>query len=173
MEQVKTKAIRSEDPLEHWSDIENVEGKVVMDLGCGWLHAGHMTSVAYFISRGAAKVIGVDENCSEINSLAGTYPDHTFVCKAIHTTSDLIELFETYRPQIVKMDIEGFEVLLSGVALPSLSSIEEIAVEYHNPECKAAVYNTFEGAGFKVIAANSFGYHCLDPNLMGVVHFKK
>ena len=32
-----TKVVESENPLEHWNDIKDVEGKVVLDLGCGWL----------------------------------------------------------------------------------------------------------------------------------------
>jgi hypothetical protein len=34
---MKTKIVNSENPIEHWSDISDVQDKIVMDLGCGWL----------------------------------------------------------------------------------------------------------------------------------------
>ena len=89
-----TKVVESENPLEHWNDIKSVEGKVVLDLGCGWLFQPFESTPQYFINRGAKKIIGVDAACGEIEKLNETFPDHTFVCKTILEFNDLVNLLD-------------------------------------------------------------------------------
>jgi len=170
---VKTKIVHSENPLEHWSDITDLKNKCVLDLGCGWINQGFQSTPEYFLSRGASKIIGVDETCTEINSLTEIYPSHTFLCGKIDTADDLSNLIKTYKPEFIKMDIEGFEVLIKDIPVEVFSSVEEMAVEYHNPECKEVLINKFKELNFEVFASNSFGWYCTDPNIMGIIHAKK
>ena len=102
-----TKVVESENPLEHWNDIQNVEGKVVLDLCCGWLFQPFESTPQYFINRGAKKIIGVDASCGEIEKLNETFPDHTFICKTISNFDDLLGLITDHKPELIKMDIEG------------------------------------------------------------------
>lgn len=167
------KAIHSENPEEHWSDISDVDGKVVMDLGCGWLFQSFMSTPEYFISRGASKVIGVDVSCGEIEKLRELYPNHTFICTAIESSEDLMDLIKNYKPQVIKMDIEGYEKIIAEIPTHYFDTIEEIAVEYHNPECKRIVEEGMIRIGFEITTINNFGWYVTDVNYMGVLHAKK
>lgn len=168
---MKSKVIYSENPYEHWSDITDVNGKIVLDLGCGWIEQGHESTTEYFIKRGAAKIIGVDINEAEIQKLQAIYPDHVFIRKAVETKTDLFDLIAKYKPEVVKMDIEGFEKLLK--FLGSLLTVREIAIEYHNNECKNIILTKLDELGFDILAVNRFGYFCTDVEIMGVIHAKK
>ncbi len=120
---MKTKVVHSENPIEHWSDISDVQDKIVMDLGCGWLFQPFQSTPEYFISRGAKSVIGVEADGGEVQKLKGLYPNHTFICKTILSETDLIELFETYRPEVIKMDIEGYESVIDKMTNATLQLI--------------------------------------------------
>jgi ubiquinone/menaquinone biosynthesis C-methylase UbiE len=163
------KTIESENPLEHWNDVQNV-GQTVLDLGCGWISV-HLTTPEYWMQRGATKVIGVDITKDEIDKLNDKYPQHEFVCFEITKTEDLKKLLDIYKPDFLKMDIEGYETVLEN--LQSLGTVKEIAIEYHDANCKRIVFEALDRLGFLVFALNKFGYHCLDENIMGVVHAKK
>ena len=170
---MKTKIVNSENPLEHWSDIENLTDKVVLDLGCGWIDHGHASTPAYFISRGATKIIGVDCTQPEISKLQELYPSHIFICKMINSTSDLSDLINEYKPSLIKMDIEGAEIYLKDIPVQVFNSVEEFAIEYHNPECKKVIIDKFEELNFEITALNNFGYYCTDSNKMGIIHAKR
>lgn len=170
---MKTKIVNSENPLEHWSDIEDLRDRVVLDLGCGWIDHGHASTPEYFLSRGAKKIIGIDSTQSEINKLNEIYPYHIFICKTINSTEDLQEVITKYQPDFIKMDIEGAEIYLKDIPKEVFNSIKEFAIEYHNPECKKVITDKFEELNFEVTAINSFGYYCTDPNIMGIIHSKK
>lgn len=163
------KTIHNENPIEHWSDVQNV-GHTVLDLGCGWINT-ELTTPEYWMQRGASKVIGVDVTQSEIDKLNDKYPQHLFVCKEIKIAQDLSELIDAYNPDFIKMDIEGFETVLENIE--SLGTVKEIAIEYHDANCKQIVFDALNKHGFHVFALNNFGYFCTDENIMGVVHAKK
>lgn len=168
-----TKIIHSEDPREHWSDIQNLQDKVVLDLGCGWLFLPHESTPEYFINRGASKVIGIDVSCVEIEQLKERYPNHTFICKGIMNTEDISELLSEYQPSVIKMDIEGYESHMQNVTAEQFTCVEEIAVEYHNPECKKILTEKLDEFGFEIFALNQFGWFCTDINQMGIMHAKR
>jgi hypothetical protein len=173
MSNVKHKIVHSENPLEHWSDITDLTNKCVLDLGCGWINQGFQSTPEYFLSRGASLIVGVDETCAEIEKLKQTYPEHIFLCQRINTKEDLISLISTHNPHFIKMDIEGFEVLVKDIPIEVFNSVEEMAIEYHNPECKQVLTDKFKELNFEVFALNNFGYYCTDSNIMGIIHAKK
>lgn len=170
---MKSKVVNSENPLEHWSDIQNVDGKVILDLGCGWINQGHSSTPEYFILRGASKIIGVDINQQEIEVLKTLYPEHIFIIQMINSSDDFDKLFNTYKPDVVKMDIEGAEVHLKDVSKTSFDSIKEFAIEYHSPECKKVIVDKFQELRFQIVSLNNFGYYQPDPNIMGIIHAVK
>lgn len=167
---MKSKVVHSENPIEHWSDIQFVEGKIVMDLGCGWLFQDHESTPEYFINRGASVLIGVDAAGGEIVELQQKYPNHIFVCKTITAKEDLIELFDKYQPQVLKMDIEGYESLIDQMDKHHFKSIEEIAIEYHNTTCKTILDNKLIEFGYEITSVNQFGWFQKDTNIMGIMH---
>jgi hypothetical protein len=167
---IKSKIVNSENPLEHWCDIYDLQDKIVLDLGCGWINEGHMSTPEYFLSRGSKKIIGIDSTKNEIDRLIELYPSHIFIHKVINSTQDLSELISEHKPDLIKMDIEGSEIYLKDIPKQVFYSVKEFAIEYHNPECKKVIINKFEELGFKVTAINSFGYYCTDSNKMGIIH---
>jgi hypothetical protein len=169
---VTKKVVNSEDPLEHWSDIKDLENKIVLDLGCGWLFQPFQSTPEYFLSRGASKIIGVDASCGEIQQLNSKYLDHTFICKEIKSAQDIIDLLLTYKPNVIKMDIEGYESVMEDISKEQFSSVKEIAIEYHNPTCKEIIIRKLEEFGFEIFAINQFGWFCTDINQMGIMHAK-
>ena len=168
-----TKVVHSENPLEHWSDLKEVENKVVLDLGCGWLFQPHESTPEYLLNRGASKVIGVDVACSEIEQLKEKYPDHIFICKAITGVESLLELLSEYQPAVIKMDIEGHEAHIQHITSEQFSCVEEVAIEYHNHECKRILTEKLEEFGFEIFAINQFGWFCTDIKQMGIMHAKR
>ena len=170
---MKSKIVNSENPIEHWSDIENVKGKVVMDLGCGWLFQEHESTPEYFLNRGAKHLIGIEAACGEIHKLKELYPQHTFVCKTITSADDLIQLFAQYSPEVIKMDIEGYESVIDNMSIDDWKSVEEIGVEYHNPTCKSILETKLIEFGFQITAINGFGWFITDTNIMGIMHAKR
>jgi hypothetical protein len=167
---MNTKIVNSEDPKEHWNDIKKVDGMIVMDLGCGWLFQPHESTPEYFINRGAKLVVGIDAAGGEIQQLTEKYPDHIFICKDISTKNDLCELFDEYMPDVVKMDIEGYESLIDEMDASHFISIQELAIEYHNPICKEILDRKLPEFGFTITNVNQFGWFCTDTNIMGIIH---
>ena len=163
---MKTKIVNSENPLEHWSDIENLTDKVVLDLGCGWIDHGHASTPAYFISRGATKIIGVDCTQPEISKLQELYPSHIFICKMINSTSDLSDLINEYKPSLIKMDIEGAEIYLKDIPVQVFNSVEEFAIEYHNPECKKVIIDKFEELTNKLTDTTKYAGMVIEENIL-------
>ena len=168
-----SKKIMSENPLEHWSDITDVQGKVVLDFGCGWLFQPFQCTPEYFIERGASLVVGVDVACSEIEKLLERYPTHLFFCHSLATIGDLTYYIDLVKPQVIKMDIEGVESVLKDITAEQMASVEEVAIEYHNPECKKIVTNKLTELGFTIFAINPFGWYVTNPEIMGVLHAKR
>ena len=168
-----TKVVESENPIHHWSDVQNVEGKKVLDLGCGWLFQPFESTPEYFIKRGASKIIGVDSMCREITQLKETYPEHEFICKSILELDDLVSLITEHRPEVIKMDIEGYEKHMKDVTADQFASVEEVAIEYHNPNCKKILEDKLNELGFEIFSTNQFGWFCTDLNQMGIIHAKR
>lgn len=170
---MNTKIVTSEDPIEHWSDMQLIKDSVLLDLGCGWLFQPHQSTPEYFINMGASKVIGVDVSCLEIEQLKEKYPDHIFICKAITSTKDILDFIIEYSPSVIKMDIEGHEAHLKDINKEQFSCVEEVAIEYHNPECKKILIDKLTEFEFEIFNINQFGWFCTDINQMGIMHAKR
>lgn len=170
---MQSKKIQSENPLEHWSDITDVQDKVVLDFGCGWLFQPFQSTIEYFTSRGAKLVVGVDVSCGEIEELKVKFPQHSFFCENLSSLSQITNYITTYKPQVIKMDIEGVEAVLKDITAQDMASVEEVAIEYHNPECKRIITSKLTELGFTIFAINPFGWYVTNPEIMGVLHAKR
>lgn len=170
---MKTKVVNSEDPKEHWNDITNIENATILDLGCGWLFQPFESTPEFFINNKASKVIGVDCAGGEIAKLNETYPDHVFICKEINEANDLIDLINLYQPDIIKMDIEGYEILLKDITQDQFKSVKQVAIEYHNNECKQVLCSKLPELGFLITNINQFGWYVTDIEQMGIIHARR
>jgi hypothetical protein len=137
----------NENSKEHWKFV-NVNNKTVLDLGCGrWNRVERvedtwLTTPEYFISKGASKVIGVDIDPSEIDWFSNKITvdnRYEFILYAINSSNDLKLLYEKYRPNCVKFDIETAERTLFDLDIEYIRSVEEYYIETHG----ADLYNQF------------------------------
>ena len=169
--------IKSENSSEHWNKLD-VAGKVVLDLGCGLWDVNDMQecSPVYFKNKGAKKIIGVDLNANDIDVLKGYFDEHfkgdgsEFLVKAITTTNDMLDLITKYQIQSIKCDIEGFEKVMFNINKSLISSVTDIAVEYHTHTLFLNLINTLKNWGFTLIDHSVFTYA---PHGLGVITAKR
>lgn len=150
--------ITSEEPKEHWRFL-NPKDKVVLDLGCGKFYSS-ISTAEWFLNEGASKVIGVDLAKEPIEN-------ERFIAyaKAISSKED-IEYFLTYRPHIIKADIEGAEKHFENIE--SLIGVEAIAIEYHSFELKQLCERKISEWGFSNLEVYQLFNE--DINRVGVWH---
>ena len=160
--------ITTEAPDTHWGFL-NVQGKSVLDLGCG-INSEFTPTPWYFLQDMKAKhVVGVDSNPESYNWFKHNFKVKNFI--PIMDMVDRIEKFELYlgyyKPEVVKMDIEGSEVLMNALDVSYLESVQQIGIEYHNLSCLISCENKLTEAGFKL---EYFNFENLDIDYQGVLH---
>lgn len=163
--------INTESPNEHWGFLP-VKDKVVLDLGCG-INSEFTPTPWYFLQeQGAKKVIGVDSDNNSYQWFKKNFNVQNFI--PFMDMVDRIEKFEFYfgyfKPQIVKMDVEGSEILLNALKPELLEGIEHIGIEYHNLSCKISCERLFKDNGYKV---DYYKFNHLDIDYQGVLHAYK
>jgi len=168
MERHSKGTITTEHPQEHWGFL-NVQGKTVLDLGCG-INSEFTPTPWYFLQEQKAKqVIGIDGNPQSYEWFKQNYVVKNFI--PIMDMVDRIEKFELYlgyyKPDIVKMDIEGSEILINALNVSYLESVQQIGIEYHNLSCLISCEHKLIEAGFKL---EHFNFQHLDIDYQGVLH---
>lgn len=123
--------------------------KKVLDLG-----ADYGSSAEFFIENGAREVIAVEghkvlyaqlvENCKWLKNVT---PVFLFLKEPNHFK----ELVEKYKPDIVKADLDGFEIHLLGVSDEVFSSVKEYTMEIHSMELLKNFLDKFWKNGYQVI----------------------
>lgn len=168
MERNIIRTIESESPDNHWGFL-NVQGKTVLDLGCG-INSEFTPTPWYFLQdRQAKQVIGIDGNPQSYEWFKKNYLVKNFL--PIMDMVDRIEKFELYlgyyKPDIVKMDIEGSEILINALNVSYLESVQQIGIEYHNLSCLISCEHKLREAGFKL---EYYKFEHLDIDYQGVIH---
>ena len=155
------KQITSEEPIDHWGFL-NIENKIILDLGCGRFHSS-ISTAEWFIQNEAQKVIGIDLGNEIIDS-------HKFIYHslAIDKPQQIKGLIETYKPHIIKADIEGAEIHFNEVSLSDLGRVSEIAIEYHNNELKELILNKLSEWEFEIV--DIYQLFDIEIERMGVIH---
>ena len=118
-----------EDREANWGFLD-VEGKVVLDVG-----ADYGSTAAYFLNKGAAKVICIesyDNDYGALEVLAKGEPRMEAHHTHISSPLELETLIITYQPEVVKIDIEGGEVHLLDVRSCVLWRVGQYGIEVHN-----------------------------------------
>lgn len=157
------KKITSEEPIDHWGFLK-VKDKIVLDLGCGKFHST-ISTPEWFIQNGAQKVIGIDLS-SEFE-----YDKFIYHAMAIENSQQIKGLIETYKPHIIKADIEGAEIHFNNVDISDLGVISEIAIEYHSNELMELIFNKLADWEFALV--NIYQLFDIETERMGVIHAVK
>ena len=172
MERKIIRNIDNEDPVNHWGFLP-VENRVVLDLGSG-LNSEFMPTPWYFIQeKGAKMVYGVDPSEESYQWYKQNYNIQSFL--QFKDWVDRLEKFEFYinatKPDVIKCDVEGSEILMMALKKEVLESVKNIAIEYHNLACLIAVEKMFQDNDFEV-EYYKFGHLAIDHQ--GVIHgFRK
>lgn len=154
------KGITGEEPKEHWYFLD-IKDKVVLDLGCGrWMSS--ISTAEWFLNEGAKQVIGVELANMNLNN-----DRFVMEIQRIGSSEQLEDLFNKYKPDIIKCDIEGAEIYFDNIeSIPE--EIRQFAVEYHNADTKKVCEQALERWNFKNIETYQFvGY---DFNTIGVIN---
>lgn len=147
MVKTEIKQINTENPKEHWEFID-CYNKIVLDLGCGrWEHVEYRdpswpTTPEYLIQKGASKVYALDSDPNEYQWFKSTFKDNGKIIPLlgkISSTEDAIEIIKKYKPDTIKMDIEGFEEAFLNVPDEQFSTVNFYAIETHSDD----LYNKF------------------------------
>jgi hypothetical protein len=165
--------ITSEDSRDHWPYV-NVEGKVLLDLGCGRAvaHSDEYQQSPLFFGETlkASKVIGVDGNpefnYSEVERLKNFVETekinvdgkYTFIWKMILSPDDLRNLIKNYNITAIKCDIEGYETNFYTLTKEDLELVDVFALEYHQFDILETMTKKFEEWGFTIYAEGKFEY---------------
>lgn len=123
-------------PSWHGEDYEadwgflDVKGQVVLDIG-----ADYGSTAAFFLNKGAVKVICVesyDNDYAALAELAKKEPRIEAIHKHISSSVHFETFIVTYQPDVVKIDIEGGEAYLLDIRPCVARRVREYGIELHN-----------------------------------------
>jgi SAM-dependent methyltransferase len=157
----------------HWPDthypveLVNVKNRTVLDLGCGsfgYIYQNiDKSTVEWWFNLGAQKVIGLDINKDDIETLKKRIipdpPDRIlFLNEGVNHSYQLKKLFADYKPDVVKCDVEGAEIHLLNMNDADFSIAKEYYIETHDFDVRdpklLILYNAamekFERCGYKI-----------------------
>lgn len=158
---MEIRTYNTEHPAEHWEFI-NCNGKVAIDLGCGrWEKVEQRdptwpTTPEWLVQRGASHVYAFDIDLEEVewyNANIDVQKPITTILQGIHNVEDVRNIWNIYKPVIVKCDIEGAESNILELSDEEFSTIELWAIETHSDELEQAFKDKFERCGYEL-----FGY---------------
>ena len=115
----------------HWSGIDCAD-KMVLDIG-----ADYGATADFFLRQGARLVVAVESNAELAKQLAILATERSgLIALHQHVTSadDFRVLFDTWDPEVVKVDCEGCECALLELEDSWFSRPALYAVETHGPE---------------------------------------
>ena len=131
----------------HWG-YTNFEDKTVLDLG-----ADYGSTTSWLFQKGAKKIIAVECDRERFDKLLQNYgDDKDVVClrEKILSGIQIVKLVDTYKPDLVKMDIEGDEINLLDVNKNEILSVKELLIEYHGKDVLEKLSIFLTRIGFNV-----------------------
>lgn len=138
-----------EDYDKHWN-FTDFKGKVILDIG-----ADYGSTAYYFLQKGVLRVIAVEGDDYLAEQLKQNFKDNPKVVPIhlmIRSGRQIEELIEKYRPDIVKVDIEGDEKHILDV---DVRKAKEWLIETHTNDIHKYLVEWFVKNGFDV---NSYPY---------------
>lgn len=130
----------------HWGlrpQIIIYRDKTILDLG-----ADYGSTAEFFLKHGAKKVIAVEGDPKLSKQLIDNYKGSSNVIpisKFIDSPKQIERFILKYKPDIVKVDIEGYEIHLLQVKSKVIQSVKEWMIEYHSDELKDKLVAFFQG----------------------------
>jgi len=112
----------------HWN-FTSFENKVILDLG-----ADYGSTAYYFLRKGASKVIAVEGDpqlASKLKFNSQKFKKIVPIENFIDSSEKIEKLISDYHPDIVKVDIEGHEKLLTNI---DVTKVKEWLIEAHSKE---------------------------------------
>jgi hypothetical protein len=153
--------VDSEQPSLHWKYIE-CNGKVAVDFGCGrWEHIEFRdpswpTTPEYLAQLGASKVYAFDIDQNEINwyieNVTPTYPQITPICSDINSVDVVRGIYNQYKPDVIKCDIEHNERFILELSDEEFSIPSFYALETHTDNLYQAFFDRFNDLNYEVIS---------------------
>jgi precorrin-6B methylase 2 len=133
-----------EDYDSHWG-FTDFKNKVILDLG-----ADYGSTAYYFLQKGAGMVIAVEGNDELFEKLKRNFKDNPKVIPIhmkISRGQQVEELIDKYRPDLVKVDIEGAEIYILNA---DVKKVKEWLIETHTDDVYDALHEFFLKNGFTV-----------------------
>jgi hypothetical protein len=131
----------------HWNYV-SFRGKRVLDVG-----ADYGSTVDFFLKLGAREVIAVEGEWRNARLLFRRYgrdPRVTCIRMWVSSPDVFSWLIRRFKPDVVKVDIEGGEKHLLRVPRPILRQAPAYLIEAHSDELHRALVTLFEQLGYKV-----------------------
>jgi 16S rRNA G966 N2-methylase RsmD len=120
--------------------------KAVLDLG-----ADHGSTAAFFLSRGARRVIAVEGRDQLFILLLKNFGKNAkvyCVFQLINNSRQIDDLLQRFKPDIVKADIEGYEELFVHCNRNLLTSVPVWLIEIHSDELTRIILERFNELGY-------------------------
>ena len=131
--------------------------KIILDLG-----GDYGSTAVCFLALGATKVIVSDSN-KEFHKILSQYINQNIIqdrVRCIASTDDFIDLFNEFKMDIIKMDIEGAEVHLLYVPDNILKSVKEYVIECHTEELTNKILQKFKDLKFNILTVKNLAVGC-------------
>lgn len=171
MNRIEKGIIYDENPETHWGFLP-VEDKVVLDLGCGINNQEFIPTPMFWIQNKAKFVVGVDSSQSSYDWYKQNFSIKNFI--NVMDWVDRLEKFELYlgyyKPDVVKIDVEGSEIYLNALDPKYLEGVNHIGIEYHNLSCLVSCELLLSKAGYEL---DYYKFNHLDLNYQGVLYAHK
>ena len=131
----------------HWRHFV-FKDKVILDIG-----ADYGSTVQYFLSQGASKVIAVENDEVLYKALERNFlfSNQVIIIKQeISNETDLSKLIQKFSPNIIKMDIDFSEANLMRLSSYVLTKVSGWMIEVYDSILETKLETKFKDAGFKV-----------------------
>jgi precorrin-6B methylase 2 len=156
----KLESSTGEDYNYHWS-YTDYKDKVVLELGADW-----GTSVYWLLQQGASKVIAVEGYDDSFQKLLENVKDDSNVVPLkimIESSENYNYLIGKYKPDIVKIDIEGAEKFLLEANPDILKEVPVYLIETHTADLFTSIAYLLTRLGYKVSYCTQIAFAGADP----------
>ncbi len=145
--------------------------KVVVDVGADW-----GSTAEWFLERGAAKVICIDNNVAYLNRIKqhfGADPRIGIYHLNMVSKQAWVNLITECRPDILKSDCEGGEDYLDGVSESVLAITGEYLIEVHSDWVAFSIMSKLRLARFFITRAETWSASVPSTWIIEAVRYDK
>jgi len=131
----------------HWQGV-NFQGKRILDVG-----ADTGSTSRYFLSKGASQIIAVEGNHDYYRQLESYASQEVRVVPVelyIHAFEDFAGLILHFKPDLVKVDVEGSERHLLDVSNSILEIVPEYIIEAHSQDLELKLLEKLSQSNYQI-----------------------